>query len=140
MIKKEFVVEIVLKASPELIFSRLSTYTGLAEWFADYVTNDGNIFTFRWKDAEQKAELLFKKEPKTIRFRWLDDDCDDCYFEFNIEVDDKRLNYIIEINTFNMEARYPDEKLEFYEKCTEEFTKNKMNEISGIIKWLKEKL
>jgi len=58
----------------------------------------------------------------------------------NIEVDDKRLNYIIEINTFNMEARYPDEKLEFYEKCTEEFTKNKMNGISGIIKWLKEKL
>ena len=88
MIKKEFVVEIVLKASPELIFSRLSTYTGLAEWFADYVTNDGNIFTFRWKDAEQKAELLFKKEPKVIRFRWLDDDSEECYFEFNIDVDD----------------------------------------------------
>ena len=100
MIKKEFVVEIVLKASPELIFSRLSTYTGLAEWFADYVTNDGNIFTFRWKNAEQQAEMLFKKEPKVIRFRWLDDECEDCYFEFNIEVDDITKETSITITDF----------------------------------------
>lgn len=58
----------------------------------------------------------------------------------NIEIDEDRLNRMIEINTFNIEARYPDEKLEFYERCTEEFTNKKMLEIGGIIKWLKEKL
>jgi len=58
----------------------------------------------------------------------------------NIEIDEKRLNLLIEINTFNIEARYPDEKLEFYEKCTDEFTIKKMTETEGIIKWLKEKL
>ncbi len=58
----------------------------------------------------------------------------------NIEIDDISLNRMIEINTFNIEARYPDEKLEFYKRCTEEFAKIKMIEIGGIIRWLKEKL
>lgn len=86
--KKIIIVEILLNTSPDLLFTRLSTYTGLAEWFADKVTSDGNIFTFRWKDAEQKAEVILKKESKLIRFKWLDDDCEESYFEFAIDVDD----------------------------------------------------
>lgn len=86
--KKKIVVEILLNTSPELLYSRLSTYTGLAEWFADNVSNDGNIFTFTWKNTSQEAEVLLKKEPKLIRYKWLDDDCEECYFEFEIDVDD----------------------------------------------------
>ena len=58
----------------------------------------------------------------------------------NLEIDEIRLNYIIEINAFNMEARYPDEKFEFYKRCTSDFTADKMEEIEEIIVWLKKKL
>jgi HEPN domain-containing protein len=57
-----------------------------------------------------------------------------------LEIDETQLDLLIEVNTFNIEARYPDEKLEFYERCTALFAEQKMNEIKGIIKWLKEKL
>ncbi len=86
--KKKIVVEIILNTSPELLFSRLSTYTGLAEWFAEDVSSDGDRFTFSWKDAQQQADVIFKKEPKVIRFKWTDDDCEESYFEFEIDVDD----------------------------------------------------
>ena len=86
--KKKIVVEILLNTSPELLYSRLSTYTGLSEWFADRVSSNGNIFTFTWENASQDAEVLIQKESKLIRFKWLDDDCEECYFEFAIDVDD----------------------------------------------------
>ena len=86
--KKQYRVEILLKTSPELLFTRLSTYTGLAEWFADSVSSSGNRFTFKWKDAVQEADVVLKKEPKLIRFKLLDDESEAYYFEFSIDVDD----------------------------------------------------
>ncbi len=35
---------------------------------------------------------------------------------------DKEWDILAEADTFNMEARYPDEKLEFYKKCTLSYT------------------
>lgn len=31
--------------------------------------------------------------------------------------------FLVEINDFNLEARYPDYKFEFYKKCTKDFSK-----------------
>lgn len=58
----------------------------------------------------------------------------------NLEADENRLNDMIEINTFNMEARDPDEKFEFYQRCTIEFASDKIKKIEEIIIWLKGKL
>ena len=70
-----------------MLYYRLSTPGGLSEWFADDVNLIGSIFTFIWDGNEQKAELLSKKEGKSIRFRWLEDD-EEAYFEFRISQDD----------------------------------------------------
>jgi HEPN domain-containing protein len=40
------------------------------------------------------------------------------------------------ITTFNISARYPDYKKEFYRKCTEEFTKLRIDEIKEVRLWL----
>lgn len=40
------------------------------------------------------------------------------------------------ITTFNISARYPDYKQEFYRKCTEEFTKARTDEIKEVRQWL----
>lgn len=78
-------IEFTMNTSPSLLFSRLSTPSGLSEWFADDVSIQGNIYTFTWNRMEQKAELVSMKENKMVRFRWLDKgNTDEAYFEFRI--------------------------------------------------------
>lgn len=69
---KEIKLEFVLKTSPVVLFSRISTQSGFAEWFADNVKVDGKIFTFFWGNSEQQAEVLTLVANESIRFRWLD--------------------------------------------------------------------
>ena len=42
------------------------------------------------------------------------------------------------INTFNISARYDDYKKTFEEKCTDSYTKDQINNIEEVVKWLKE--
>ncbi len=86
--KEKIELEYIIKTSPSILFNRLSTPSGLSEWFSDDVNVKGSLYTFIWEGAEQVAELVSKKENKSIRFHWLDDDDEESYFEFNINVDD----------------------------------------------------
>ncbi|MDQ1770943.1 SRPBCC domain-containing protein [Labilibaculum sp. A4] len=84
---QQFELEYVLHASQKVIYDRLSSASGLSEWFADDVNQKGKIFTFIWEGSEQQAELLMKKDNRLVRFHWLDSDDDDSFFEFKIEID-----------------------------------------------------
>ncbi|MCT4636274.1 MAG: START-like domain-containing protein [Bacteroidales bacterium] len=84
--KKKIELEYTFRCSRKILFSRLSTDYGLAEWFADDVVADKNIFSFVWEDFEQRATLLEKKDNDYIRFQWEDDDDD--FFEFRIVSDE----------------------------------------------------
>ena len=86
--KEKIELEYTLNTSPKVLFSRLSTPSGLSEWFADNVNLKGNIFTFVWEDSEQQAELVSMKENKSIRFKWIDDENSNNYFEFRINQDE----------------------------------------------------
>ena len=65
-------IEYILNSSPRILFDRLSTETGLSEWFADEVFINDNIYTFVWEGVEETAELLGIKDLDYIRFRWTD--------------------------------------------------------------------
>jgi uncharacterized protein YndB with AHSA1/START domain len=80
-------LEYVIRASQKVLFERLSTSSGLSEWFADNVNQKGNIFTFEWDGSEQKAEMLQKKDNQFVKFHWLDSEDEDSYFEFRFEID-----------------------------------------------------
>ncbi|MBI3600544.1 MAG: HEPN domain-containing protein [Nitrospinae bacterium] len=56
--------------------------------------------------------------------------------EFPSETIDKLARFM----EFHFEARYPEEQHKFYEKCTYEFSKGKLQEIKEVFVWLKEKL
>ncbi len=88
--KNKIELEYTLNASPKIIYNRLSTPSGLAEWFAEDILIKGDIYTFIWEGSEQQAELLKIKDNKHVRFRWIEDkECDeDCYFEFKINQDE----------------------------------------------------
>ena len=58
----------------------------------------------------------------------------------NIHISDEYTDDLDAITTFNIEARYPDYKKEFYKKCTKEFAGTYFDKIIGIRKWLLEQL
>ncbi len=55
----------------------------------------------------------------------------------NIEVPDELKEKIQVINTFNISARYDDYKRSFDSKCTDEYTKEQINNIMEVREWLK---
>ena len=79
-------LEYVINCSPKVLYNRLSTASGLTEWFADDVRIKGKQYTFIWKDSEQTAEMTLHKENSLVRFNWVDED--DLYFEFKIVRDE----------------------------------------------------
>jgi len=86
--KVKYELEFVIKSSASLLFKYLSTPSGLAEWFCNNVNSRGEHFTFIWDGSEEEAKLLSKKRDQFIKFKWLEDDDKDYYFEFRIEIDD----------------------------------------------------
>jgi uncharacterized protein YndB with AHSA1/START domain len=87
--KEKFTLEFEIKSSPKILFSYLSTASGLEGWFADKVTMNNGDFVFHWGDSEQRAKVVSKKDGQLIRFHWLNDDKkDDTYFQFEVIQDD----------------------------------------------------
>ncbi len=87
MSKEKYEIEYIINISPSILFNRLSSPSGLSEWFADDVNLNGKVFTFIWNGVEQEAEQVLRKENRMVRYHWLDDD-PDTYFEFRINVDE----------------------------------------------------
>ncbi len=100
--KEKYCIEINLNASPKLIYPRLSTPSGLSEWFADDVNSRGEVFSFIWKNSVQNAKVISSKDPKFIRFKWIEDEVsnNDYYFEFKIEVQEMSGNTALIITDF----------------------------------------
>lgn len=84
---KKLELEYTFNTSPRVLFNRLSTPAGLAEWFADDVNLKNGMYSFVWDGTEQFAEVVSKKDNKHIRFRWVEED-DESYFEFKIHKDE----------------------------------------------------
>lgn len=82
--KEKIQLEFIINSSPGVLFNRLSTPSGLSEWFADDVDLAQNVFTFKWHTDQQQAVEVLRKDNKIIRFRWLDEEDEELYFEFSI--------------------------------------------------------
>ena len=85
--KIKFELEIPIQASPQLLYQYISTASGLSEWFADNVNSRSELFTFIWDDQEEQAKLITKKNGERVKFKWLESDEDQSYFEIRIQVD-----------------------------------------------------
>ena len=83
--RTRFEIEYTINTTTRVLFDRLSTPEGLAEWFADNVTVEGNVYTFYWAKVEARARLAYVRENKAVRFDWLDfADTENNFFEFRI--------------------------------------------------------
>jgi uncharacterized protein YndB with AHSA1/START domain len=87
--RSKFELEYNLNCSPKVLFSRLCTPEGLAEWFADQVNVDGDLFSFFWNSSESKARLSALKENKMVRFEWIGMENEESnFFEFRINLEE----------------------------------------------------
>jgi uncharacterized protein YndB with AHSA1/START domain len=87
MDKIKYELEIPIHASPNMLYQYISSPSNLQEWFADKVNSRGKIYTFFWDGTEEEAELITKKTDERIRFKWLESEGDDSFFEIRIQVD-----------------------------------------------------
>jgi len=85
--KVQYSLEFELNTSPKVLFPRLSTASGLAEWFADDVNIKGNKFIFYWEGQPSEAIKISQKDFKFVRYRWIDED-EETFFEFKLETQD----------------------------------------------------
>ena len=53
-----------------------------------------------------------------------------------IELNDDQKTLLDKINDFNLQTRYPDYKLEFYKRCTEEYATTYLEKIKVTYAWL----
>jgi HEPN domain-containing protein len=60
--------------------------------------------------------------------------------KISLTLTEEQLELLEIITDFNIEARYPDEKFSFKKKCTREFTKEFMNRIEEMKRWLQKQL
>ena len=85
--RKRIDLEYIFSSSVTILFSRLSTAPGLAEWCSDDVKHDGNIFTFVWDGIGEEAKLVDMKKNSYVRFKWLDADDEEEFFGFSLHVE-----------------------------------------------------
>jgi uncharacterized protein YndB with AHSA1/START domain len=110
--KKKFELEYVFKSSPSILFKLLSTPDGLAEWFADDVNVQDEIYTFDWAGEEVTARLISSKSGDFIRWTWLEDDDEDenAYFELKVRVDPMTKMSVLLITDFAEEDEIDEAK------------------------------
>ncbi len=109
MLKEKFHIEFVMgSATQASLWRMISQIDGLSEWFADEVTmnEEENVYTFFWGKSDNQAEILSSKPQQSIRFRWLDEEEENVYFEFQLHKLELSNEIALQITDF----AEPDEK------------------------------
>jgi uncharacterized protein YndB with AHSA1/START domain len=109
--KIKYEMEFVIQVSPAMLYNYISTPSGMSEWYADNVKSRGEFFTFIWEGSEEKAKLLSKKSPERIKFRWMEDEGTDYYFELRIQVDEITKDVSLMITDFAEDDEVEEGKL-----------------------------
>tara|TARA_B110000116_G_scaffold166622_1_gene144026 strand:- start:65 stop:451 length:387 start_codon:yes stop_codon:yes gene_type:complete len=107
-------LEFPINSSVNILYKRLSTPSGLAEWFADDVVIKDKTFTFFWDGSEQKAKLLKLKTNQFIRLKWEDNDTKEDYFEFLIQIDEMTSDVSLIITDFAEDEQDQEEQTELW--------------------------
>jgi uncharacterized protein YndB with AHSA1/START domain len=122
--KIKFEIEFVVQASPSLLYQYMATPSGMSEWFADNVNSRGEFYTFIWDGSEEKAILLGKKNGERIKFRWVEDEDEDYFFELRIQVDEITKDVSLMVTDFAEEDEVEEGKM---------FWENQISELKQVI-------
>ena len=110
----KYTLEFPINSSVNILYKRLSTPSGLSEWFADDVVIKNKIFTFFWDGSEQEAKLLKLKTNQFIRLKWEDNYTKEDYFEFLIQIDEMTSDVSLMITDFAEDEQDQEEQTELW--------------------------
>lgn len=120
MSKIKFELEVPVHASPSMLYSKLATPSGLEEWFADRVNSRGKLITFIWDDSEEEAKVLTTKKDERVKYKWVESEDDESYFEFKIQVDALTKDVSVIITDFAEDEESAEEAKQLWESQLDE--------------------
>ena len=120
MDKVKYEIEIPVHASPSMLYQYISSPSNFQEWFADKVNSRGKIYTFFWDGTEEQAELIAKKSEERVRFKWLESEDDDSFFEIKIQVDPLTKDVSLIITDFAEDEDEVEEAIQLWENQIDE--------------------
>ncbi|EAR12216.1 hypothetical protein PI23P_12802 [Polaribacter irgensii 23-P] len=120
MEKVKFELEVPIHASPNMLYQYISTPSNLQEWFADKVNSRGKIYSFVWEGEEELAELITKKAGERIRWKWLESEDDESYFEIRIDLDALTKDVTLVVTDYAEDADEVEESKQLWENQIEE--------------------
>jgi len=88
------------KVSKSALWNYLTTSVGLSGWFANEVQIKENYYTFIWNKSPVEAELLNMVPNNKVRFKWIDDENPESFFEFKLHTDEMTGAIVLEITDF----------------------------------------
>lgn len=111
--KKKYEIEFPLRTSTKVLYTMISTPSGLSEWFCDNVNLKEDMFTFIWDGAEERARLMTKKNGESIKFRWEEDEEDGLttFFEMKIQIDALTKDVALMVTDFAEEDEVEESKM-----------------------------
>lgn len=100
--KIKYQLEVEVQSSTKVLYSMISTPSGLSEWFADDVNIKNDVYSFIWDRSSEEAMLLSTRKGESVKFQWLDDfeDGEKTYFELAIKVDELTKDVALIITDF----------------------------------------
>ena len=98
-----------------MLYQYISSPSNLQEWFADKVNSRGKIYSFVWEGEEELAELVTKKAGERIRWKWVESQDDDSFFEIRIDVDALTKGVTLVVTDFADDADEVEESKQLWE-------------------------
>lgn len=83
MEKVKYTCEIVVRSSPGILYSFLTSGSSLAQWFCDTCDVNEDVYTFGWEGSEENAVRLEFAEDQYVKYQWEGSDEKE-YFDFRI--------------------------------------------------------
>jgi hypothetical protein len=124
--KIKYELEIEVNSSTKVLYTMISTPSGLSEWFADDVNIKDDVFTFFWDGSSEEAKLLSKRKGESIKFQWLEDfeEVEKTYFEIAIKIDELTNDVAIVITDFAEEDEIEE---------AQQLWENQINDLKKVI-------
>ena len=119
----KYSLEFPIKTSVSVLYNRLSTPSGLSEWFADNVNIKNNVLTFFWEGSEEEAIVLKKKKNVFIQYQWIEDKSEEKYFEFMIQIDPMTKDICLIVTDFAEDEYDKEEDTQLWIKQIENLKK-----------------
>jgi len=110
MVRTKLQMEFLFKASPNILYTFLTTPACIVRWFCDKAEVDEHQITYSWSGNEEVALILADHEEEVLRLKWADSDYESEYLEFKISESPVTGETILDLTDFCDENELNDTK------------------------------